>query len=410
MKILMFGWEFPPHNSGGLGVACFGLSKALASSGQEITFVLPRKVNVSSDFAKMIFAEGTDIKIKHVDSILRPYLGSDEYDRELKTVGATIYGRDLFEEVERYGFAALGIAENQDFDIIHAHDWLSFKAGVAAKKATGKPLIVHIHATTFDICGGSSFDQRVYDIEKEGMTHADKVIAVSNYTKNIIVDKYGIDPNKIEVIHNGIDSHEYDSHPTDESINSIKHSGNKVVIFIGRLTVQKGPDYFIRAAKQVLDFYPKVTFVIGGSGDMEHQLIQEAAELGISDKVLFAGFLRGEELNRLYKMADLFVMPSVSEPFGLTALESAANGTPVLVSKQSGVSEVLTHALKADFWDVEEMTNKILAVLHYDSLKTTLKENGKAESKNHNWKRAASKCVEIYKNVLNNFFPKSITS
>lgn len=404
----MFGWEFPPHNSGGLGVACFGLSKALSYQGHDVIFVLPRKVNVTSDFAKIVFAEGTDFKVRYVDSVLRPYMGSDTYDKEIGKIGPSIYGRDLFEEVERYGFAALGIAEKEDFDVIHAHDWLSFKAGVAAKKVSGKPLIVHIHATTFDICGGNNIDQRVYEIEKEGMEAADKVVAVSNYTKNIIVEKYGIDPDKIEVIHNGIDASEADNSPGDDRINALKQSGNKIVIFIGRLTVQKGPDYFIKAAQEVVKYYPKVVFVIAGSGDMEHQLIQEAAYLGISDKILFAGFLRGEELNRLYKMADLFVMPSVSEPFGLTALESAINGTPVLVSRQSGVSEVLTHSLKADFWDVEEMTNKILAVLNYDSLKMTLEQNGKTEAKRYNWQKAADKCVQIYKDVLNKFFNKSV--
>lgn len=413
----MFGWEFPPHNSGGLGVACFGLSKALSNSGQEVIFVLPRRVNVSSEFAKIVFAEGIElpayIKVQYVDSILHPYMSSEDYSNEvkafqktIKSVGPSIYGRDLFEEVERYGFAALGIAEKEEFDIIHAHDWLSFKAGVAAKKMSGKPLIVHVHATTFDICGGNNFDQRVYEIEKEGMEIADRVIAVSQYTKNLIVEKYGIDPDKIEVVHNGIDVHETETQEEDPRINAIKASGNKLVIFIGRLTVQKGPDYFIQAAKKVLEFYPKVNFVIAGSGDMEHQLIQEAAALGISDKVLFAGFLRGNELNRLYRMADLFVMPSVSEPFGLTALESAANGTPVLLSKQSGVSEVLTHALKADFWDTDEMTNKIMAVLNFDSLQMTLKDNGRTEAIKHNWDIAANKVVDVYKKILDRFFQK----
>ncbi len=239
------------------------------------------------------------------------------------------------------------------------------------------------------------------------MEKADKVIAVSGFTKDIIIKKYGIDPSKIEVVYNGIDLENYLQAPDDATLKSLKDLGNKIVLFVGRLTMQKGPDYFLKAAKKVLNYNKKIIFVVAGSGDMEHQIIAEAAGLGISDKVLFAGFLRGEELNRIYKLADLFVMPSVSEPFGITALESIVNGTPVLVSKQSGVKEAVSHMLTVDFWDTDEMANKILAVLNYDSLSLSMKQNSFEQVKSVNWGASAQKCVDVYKKVLDQFFAGS---
>jgi glycosyltransferase involved in cell wall biosynthesis len=305
---------------------------------------------------------------------------------------------------------AAELVKGGDYEIIHAHDWMSFKAGIAAKQILDKPLIVHVHSTEIDRTGGNGQDDYIFEIEKQGMEQADLVITVSAHTKEIVEKYYGIDSKKVQVVHNGIDLDDYSPPPQipeeDNELVGFKSQGFKIVLFVGRITIQKGPDYFIYAAKKVLEYYPKAIFVVTGSGDMEHRMINLAAELGISDRVLFTGFLRGAELQRIYSLADLFVMPSVSEPFGLTALESVVNGTPVLVSKQTGVSEVLTHVLTADFWDTDEMASKILAVLSYDSLSITLLENGQTQARSINWKSAAQKCVSIYKNILDRYFYK----
>lgn len=403
----MFGWEFPPYNSGGLGVACFGLASALFSQNVEIIFILPKPLDVKSEKFKIRFAQDKNFKMtfEKADYLLKPYTNSRGYKADRIEIKKGIYGQDLFSEIMRYGINARTLAKKYDFDIIHAHDWMSFKAGMEAKKVSGKPLVVHIHSTEIERTGGNNINQEIFRIEKEGMEEADIVIAVSKLTKDILVNSYGIPAEKIHVVHNGIDIYNYPPIDADDTtIIKLKQSGNKIVLFVGRITLQKGPDYFLKAAKKVLGFNRNVFFVIAGSGDMEHYIIREAASLGISDRVLFAGFLRGEELNRIYRTADLFVMPSVSEPFGITALESVVNGTPVLVSKQSGVKEALTHVLTCDFWDIEEMANKILAVLHYNSLKMTLKENSIEQVKNVNWTTAAKKCIDIYYSVLNQYF------
>lgn len=408
IKVLMFGWEFPPFNSGGLGTACFGLARALSAHQVELIFVLPKKIDVKYGKFKIKFAErGVRLTIKPVDCLLKPYLSSNEYNQEWSKSSNGIYGKSLFDEINRYGINARVLAKEYTFDIIHAHDWMSFIAGIEAKRISGKPFIVHIHSTEIDRTGGANVNPEIFNIEKEGMEKADVVIAVSGLTKDILVNSYGIAPEKIHVVHNGIDIYDYPPIDADDTtIIKLKQSGCRIVLFVGRITLQKGPDYFLKAAKKVLRFYSNVYFVITGSGDMEHFIITEAANLGISDRVLFAGFLRGEELNRIYRAADLFVMSSVSEPFGITALESAVNGTPVLVSKQSGVRETLTHVLTADFWDIDEMASKILAVLNYDSLKLTLQVNSLNQVKNITWEAAAKKCVEIYYSILNKYFQK----
>jgi len=402
-KVLMFGWELPPYNSGGLGVACLGLLRAMLKKGLAVTFVLPRRKDISFDQTKILFADEIKVKFKTVDSLLFPYATVSSY-KEHTSVHKTPYAMNLMDEVRRYAKAAEKIAKSESFDIIHVHDWLSFPAGIAAKQVSGKSMVAHIHSTEYDRTGGN-INQEIADIEKEGLEKADLVIAVSGFTKDAIIEKYGIDPAKIRVVHNGIDAEDYNTSDLDESnLEHMKDSGYKIVLYVGRITIQKGVDYLLKAAKQVLKYNPKVYFVIAGSGDMERQIIEQAAELGISDKVLFAGFLRGEELIKLYRIVDLFVMPSVSEPFGLTALEAVINDTPVLISKQSGVSEVLTHALKVDFWDTEEMANKILAVLLYDSLTLTLKDNAMSEVKKQDWQSVANKVTDIYTKHLNEFF------
>jgi glycosyltransferase involved in cell wall biosynthesis len=383
----MFGWELPPFNSGGLGVACYGLTQALADLGVEITFVLPKKVKVNIPFMKVIFAD-----VLSPETFVSPYISLPPEYNQLPP--------ELYSAVIAYAKAAVRIAKKEHFDLVHAHDWLCFPAGLAASETSSKPLVTHVHATEFDRSGGLSANPSVYAIEKKGLTKSSKVIAVSNFTKNIISKMYGTPSSKVEVVHNGINSQEYESPAQSDLLSPLKAAGFKVVTYVGRLTLQKGVDYFIQSAKQVISFNSKVVFLIVGSGDMENQLIRQVAECGISDHVLFAGFLRGNLLKNVFQSSDLFVMPSVSEPFGLTALEAVASGTPALISKQSGVSETLTHALKIDFWDVNEMTNQILAVVNYPSLHKALKINSGKEVKSVTWSKAAATTIKVYKEVL----------
>ncbi len=397
LKILMFGWEFPPYNSGGLGTACFGLTRALSSDKNvDITFVLPKKVDVSPSFMKVIFADTSTVLSVEDISILSGYITSNEYLIKKDELTNGLYGATLLQEVKFYAKRAIEIARNEDFDVIHAHDWLSFLAGIEAKKISGKPLVLHVHATEFDRTGGQGVNQDVYNIEKYAMQEADEIVAVSNFTKEKIIKYYGIDSDKITVVHNGVDMSDFKRLPA--RLEKIKKTGKqKIVLFVGRITIQKGPEYFVRAAKKVLDYYANALFVVAGSGDMQYQMMNEVASLGIGDKVIFTGFLRGDDLIALYQAADLYVMPSVSEPFGIIPLETIANGIPVIVSKQTGVSEVLTHALKVDFWDVDEMANKILSVLQNDSLKNTLKEESFKEVEKLNWASSAKKVMGVYK-------------
>ncbi len=402
-KILMFGWEFPPQNSGGLGVACEGISKWLSILGTDIYFVLPKQGEIKNSHCNFIFADvNKGIKKIGIDSPLYPYITSETYN----TLGSyenkeeQKYGRDLLGEVLRYGDRASEIASTLEFDIIHAHDWLSFPAGIKAKEATGKPLVAHVHATEFDRVGGNGVNENVYKIEKEGMEKADIVITVSNYIKNLVIEKYGINPAKIEVVHNGFETpKEFQEIKNPEEILKLKKQGSKVVLFLGRITIQKGPDYFIQSAKMVLDYGTDAYFVVTGSGDMETQIIEQAAELGISDRVLFTGFFRGENLWKILEAADLYIMPSVSEPFGLTPLEAISKDTPVLISKQSGVSEILNHAIKADFWDVNKIAERIISIFENSELSDSLTENSKEELKNITWEKTAKKCKEIYKKL-----------
>ncbi len=404
----MFGWEFPPYNSGGLGVACEGLAKGMAENGAYVIFVLPMRIPVSSEHMRIIFANdgknyASTIKYKVVHSLLMPYVNSEEYDEERKKISrleAKVYGEDLAKEVLRYAARAGAIAAEEDFDVIHAHEWLTFLAGLEAKKISGKPLFLHVHATEYDRTGGTGCNEFVYAIEKEGMEKADKIIAISRYTKDIIIKQYGIDPNKIEIVHNGVATNDAGANSEAVNLHSLKESGNHIVLSMGRLTIQKGLDYFLAMAKRVLEYVPNTIFIIAGSGDLERTLITRAAELGISDRVIFPGWLRGGELESAYQLADIFVVPSVSEPFGLTVLESMARGTPVLVSKQSGVSEIVKNALKVDFWDTEEMSDKVIAVLRYGALRDQLQNYGREEVSDYSWHKAAQKCLSIFRKYL----------
>jgi glycogen synthase len=398
MKVLMYGWEFPPHNSGGLGVACYGLTRALVAEGADVRFVLPRKYPVAKTGATMVFADDSHpLDEVQARTYASGYITEDDLHFLRGKYPELQYGSSLFDEVLRYAARAPLIALEQGADVIHVHDWLAIPAGLAAKEMLGVPLIVHVHATEFDRTGFGAVNEGIYDIERRGMQEADKVVAVSAYTRNILIDRYQVDPDKIEVVHNGIDADDSAvASAVEGEMKRLKEAGWGVVLFVGRLTLQKGPDYFLRAAQKVLTHRPNTIFVISGSGDMAKHIIDEAARLQISDKVLFTGFLREKELARLYRCADLVVMPSVSEPFGIVPLEALLNNTPVLISKQSGVAEVVHNALKTDFWDTDEMTNKIIAVLDHPALRDTLAQAGNRDARYQVWRKVAARCMMIY--------------
>ena len=427
MKVLMFGWEFPPHISGGLGTACYGLTKGLAKLNQvQVIFVVPKAFGDenASDIQfiganqvpisqKEIQFEDVQQKIEYfeVESKLVPYIGAEEfwnlksrkYSKETRFVetdeGFKIefsgkYGPDLFQEIKNYALVAEIIARNNQFDIIHAHDWLTFPAGIAAKKVSGKPLVIHVHATDFDRSGGS-VNPRVYAIEREGMEMADSIIAVSTYTKNTIIKKYGIPPEKITVVYNAVEP------VADEKERRMqKGIDEKIVTFLGRITMQKGPEYFIEAARLVLKKMNNVRFVMAGSGDLMNQMIARVAELGISGHFHFTGFLKGNDVNQLLRMTDVFVMPSVSEPFGIVPLEAMQFNVPVIISNQSGVAEILENAIKIDFWDTFAMADAIYGLLNYSALAAHFKKEGKHEVESLEWVNSASAVTEVYKSVL----------
>ena len=395
-RVLMFGWEFPPFHSGGLGVACLGLTRALAQTGAEIIFVMPKRMDVKTPWAKLVFADG--VFLNAFDSPLSAYANGTNYD------GASaegIYGQDLFSEVMRYARYGGELARKEQFDVIYAHEWLSFGAGVKAKQISGKPLIVHVHATEFDRTGGQGINQAIYDIERAGMHAADRVIAVSEFTKKIIVEKYGIAAEKVSVVYNGIDETTAPRHQEDLSrLRALKKTGQKLVLFLGRITLQKGPDYFLRAAKRVLEYEKDVFFIVSGSGDMEKDMMVFAGQLGIAHRVFFTGFLQGNDRDEIYAAADLFVMPSVSEPFGIAALEAMRMGKPTLISKQSGIAEVVNNALKVDFWDVQRMAEAMISVLKSPALRYSMGEHAKQEAHRITWDIAALKVSGIVQDLL----------
>lgn len=395
----MFGWEFPPFNSGGLGVACEGLLRGLTAEGADVTFVLPRTVPVETAAGRLVFAdegivEDGAVTALAAKTLLSPYLSATLYSSLRAKFGAG-FSNDLFEEVARYALRAESIAAKESFDVIHAHDWLSFPAALEAKRISGKPLVVHVHATEYDRTGNLSPDGRIVEIERAGLEAADRIIAVSEFTRRKIVDAYGVSAQKIDVVHNAIDEPE----PSlgRAVLDGLRASGKKIVLFVGRLTLQKGPDYFVRAAHKVSLLCPEAVFVVVGSGEMQRRMIEDAANLGIADRMLFTGFLRDRELARVYRAADVFVMPSVSEPFGITCLESLAHGVPAVISRQSGVAEAVGHCLKTDFWDVDDMAAKILSVLRYRALAADMADNGRKESGRFTWQIAAKKCLETYR-------------
>lgn len=471
----MLGWEFPPYISGGLGTACYGLTKGLNQHDTDVLFVLPKHVDAQytehlklitpdsdpastpslqntpnpiipsqspdptptqdqpegpndlgiSGFERITFRMvpsnmkhpyATDEKAweKNVEHVGQDNLGQvspnpqnknlspddpTNYSEHTDTVPPSQkqhdYDGDMLNEVQQYARTVVKLTRNENFDVIHAHDWMTYPAGLALAGLTGKPLVVHVHSTEYDR-SGDNVNSRIYDIERRGMHGAMKVICVSMLTRSQVVHRYGVVPEKCEVVYNGI---EMNGTPTNDNAEIKK--GDKIVLFLGRITMQKGPEYFVSAAKRVLEKMPDAKFVMAGSGDMAREIIDLAASMGIGHKILFTGFLRGDNVERIFKMAHVYVMPSVSEPFGIAPLEAIRHDVPVIISKNSGVSEVLQHALKVDFWDVEDMANKIIAVLRHQPLSLTLREQADFEVRKLTWSGAAEKCIQIYDKAIN---------
>jgi len=464
MTVLMFGWEFPPNISGGLGTACQGLTEALIKEEANVLFVVPKlfgdetsegvqlisasevvvpfpkyaeSENLPGRLATKDIRKGLMIETRNqittiqIPSTLTPYTSPESectirqleqwnhpYSRSTATITIKAnvntsevltvdqppstfsfsggYGATLMEEVSRYAQVASTLPEHYSFDVIHAHDWMTYPAGIEAKKKSEKPLVIHVHATEYD--RASRVNEAVYAIEKEGMEKADRIIAVSGWTRKIIIERYRIPAQKIEVVHNGVmkeESHEI-NRPAFAPI------GSHIVTFLGRITHQKGPVYFVEAARKVIQQFPDVHFVMAGSGDLFPQIIERVAQLKLSSHFHFTGFLKKKQIDQILSFTHVYVMPSVSEPFGITPLEAIRAGVPVIISNQSGVAEVMPHALKVDFWNSDALANAICSVLKYESLSTSLKNNSVKEIKNITWKRAAKKINKIYYELTQN--------
>ncbi len=426
MKVLMFGWEFPPHISGGLGTACYGLTRGLSHiPGMDIIFIVPKsfgdedqtsvklvganEVNITE---KQVNVEGFFRKIKliEVGSRIIPYTDPEDYlklsseyeGQQVNFINTQVkgklrftgkYGPDLYQEIANYALVAIQIAMENEFDVIHAHDWLTYPAGIAARDISGKPLIVHVHATDFDRSGGN-VNPTVYQIEKNGFEAADKIITVSNLTRNTVIEKYGISPDKVVTIYNAVEPIS-----DEERLQAKRGIPEKVVTFLGRITLQKGPEYFIEAAHRVLQKMDNVRFVMAGSGDMMRRMIRRAARLGITDKFHFTGFLKGDDVYQMFSLSDVYVMPSISEPFGISPLEAMQSNVPVIISYQSGVSEILKHAIKVNFWDIDAMADAIYGILNYPALSDYIKKYGKEEVDNLKWENSAVNVKGVYDTV-----------
>ena len=426
----MFGWEFPPHIAGGLGTACYGMTRGLARNGVEVIFVMPRAYGDEDQrFARVVNASDVEtigtrdhefseellekVSFIHIDSNMLPYISPEEYAAyhdEFVRSGRTHewtdvwrqrytfsgkYGANLMEEVARYAMVAAQVAKDLEgqFDVIHAHDWLTYFAGIAAKRVSGKPLVVHMHATEFDR-SGENINRRVYAIEKAGMQAADRVIAVSELTRRIVIGKYGIPADKVVTVHNAVRFGESEEAAPERAVK------DKVVTFLGRITSQKGPDYFVEAAAKVLQRVPDVRFVMAGSGDLMNHVVRRVAQLGIADRFHFTGFLKGGEVQRMFRLSDVYVMPSVSEPFGISPLEAMRSGVPVIISRQSGVAEVLDYAIKVNYWDVDALADAIYGLLTYPALGRMFASKGLEEVTGLKWTNAAAKIKTVYETVV----------
>lgn len=424
----MFRWEFPPHIAGGLGTACEGIVKGLAYNGVETLFVMPsasgdedqsattiiNASDVAVDTASSTVDEFLDkVKFVHIGTNMIPYVGPEEFssiveeERRRQTEDFRIqygmkykfsgkYGTNLMEEVARYAMVGGTIAmqHKDEFDVIHAHDWLTYLAGIAAKELTGKPLVVHVHATSYDRGDEKHIDTRILDIETRGMLAADRVVTVSNLTRSIVINKYHIDPSKVVTVHNAVDFSGRENLSVERGVK------DKVVTFLGRITFQKGPEYFIEAAAKVLKRTDNVRFVMAGSGDMMNRCIKYVARLGISDRFHFTGFLRGKDVQKMFALSDVYIMPSVSEPFGISPLEAMRTNVPSIISRQSGAAEILKYAFKVDFWDVDAMADCIFGLLKYPALSSFAAKQGYDEVNRLKWNVATAKLKTIYESLI----------
>lgn len=428
----MFGWEFPPHIAGGLGTACYGLTKGLAKHDVDVLFVMPsasgdedqsavkivnasdvavtdvweRNNRVSEFLNKVNFIKVSSKLVPYIDPALYSTLSEEEkstrfseYEEFKVKFGGKYkfsgkYGASLMDEVSRYAMVASAIAMENEFDVIHAHDWLTYAAGIAAKEVSGKPLVIHVHATEYDRTG-ENVNTVVFNIERMGMLAADQIITVSNLTRNIVINKYGIDPSKVVTVHNAVDFNEF------KQIDAGRGVPEKIVTFLGRITFQKGPEYFIEAANKVLKRYDNVRFVMAGNGDLLNRSIRRVAKLGIADKFHFTGFLRGDDVKRMFAYSDVYVMPSVSEPFGISPLEAMKSNVPTIISKQSGVAEVLKFAIKTDFWDIDAMADAIYGLLAYPALSEMAVKEGMDEVNSLKWENAAVHMIDVYIKAMN---------
>ena len=424
----MFGWEFPPHIAGGLGTACEGIVKGLAYNGVETLFVMPsasgdedqsattiiNASDVAVDTASSTVDEFLDkVKFVHIGTNMIPYVGPEEFssiveeERRRQSEDFRIqygmkykfsgkYGTNLMEEVARYAMVGVTIAmqHKDEFDVIHAHDWLTYLAGIAAKELTGKPLVVHVHATSYDRGDEKHIDTRILDIETRGMLAADRVVTVSNLTRSIVINKYHIDPSKVVTVHNAVDFSGRENLSVERGVK------DKVVTFLGRITFQKGPEYFIEAAAKVLKRTDNVRFVMAGSGDMMNRCIKYVARLGISDRFHFTGFLRGKDVQKMFALSDVYIMPSVSEPFGISPLEAMRTNVPSIISRQSGAAEILKYAFKVDFWDVDAMADCIFGLLKYPALSSFAAKQGYDEVNRLKWNVATAKLKTIYESLI----------
>jgi len=413
----MFGWEFPPHILGGLGTASYGLTKGMHANGNmDITFVIPKPCgDEERGFAKIIGASNTpiawrDVSWDYVESRigkvmdpqtyfdLRDHIYADFNYMHLNDLGCIEFsGRypdNLVEEINNYSIVAGVIARTVDFDIIHAHDWLTYPAGIHAKNVTGKPLVIHVHASEFDRSRGKP-NPTVFAIEKDGMNNADHICTVSDLTRRTVIEKYGIDPAKVTTVHNAVI-------PLDDELLNLqrKETKDKVITFLGRITMQKGPEYFVEAAAKVLRKNKNVRFVMAGGGDMEKDMIRLAAKRNIADRFHFTGFLRGKEVYQMFRDSDVYVMPSVSEPFGISPLEAMEMGVPSIISKQSGCAEILNNVIKTDYWDVDAMADAMHSIITNKALYDTLRDRGIEEIHGITWEKAGKKVIDIYNRVI----------
>ncbi len=393
----MLGWELPPHNSGGLGVACLNLSKSLAKMGADIDFVVPYEAEHHLEYMKVLSA-------MHIDPLIR-YGGAYEskeieikkfhHTKTKQTLSIRDIQKNYCEFVQRY------LMEFKP-DVVHAHDWLTYEAGILAKKQYGIPLVAHVHATEFDRGGASGGNPLIHQIEYEGLVWADKIIAVSQATKNIIVERYGIPPSKIDVAYNGWTMPDDDYHFDGSSyqyLENLKKKGYTIVSTVGRFTLQKGLFHLMRAAARAISIHPKMVFLFAGDGEQKEQLMRMSADLGISQNVIFTGFIRGKQLRDIYSISDIFVMSSVSEPFGLTALEAAHHGNALIITKQSGVGEVLHSIVRYDFWDEDKLAGALVNIAESPALVNSLRDGIKHEYARISWDDVAKKCVEVYDEV-----------